>query len=64
MERGFILEYPKEFTLHVHAVLVSNLGNLGKDIQVEEEHEAEEDENGALVQNEEEEDQVDSHTVW
>ena len=62
LESGFILEYPKEFTLQVHAVLSSNL-NLGKDIQVEEEHEAEEDDNRTLVQDEEEEDQMDSHTV-
>lgn len=63
LESGFILEYPKEFILHVHAVLSSNL-NLGKDIQVEEEHEAEEDENSTLVQDEEEEDQMDFHTVY
>lgn len=60
LESGFILEYPKEFTLHVHAVLSCNL-DLGKDIEVEEEHEAEEDENSTLVQDEEEDDQMDSH---
>lgn len=60
LESGFVLENPKEFALHVHSILGANL-NLGKDIQVEEEHEAQEDDNNAFVQSEE--DQMDSHTV-